>query len=73
MPIFNIIFNRAQKVLAYTFGYQLQPLRGAGMENEQITATQAKTRRRLRDEDEDDEQVTRGKGERDAYIDLAHY
>lgn len=64
MPIFNIIFNRAQKVLAYTFGFELRPLRAAGTENEQITATQAKARKRLRDDDDDDDdQPAQSRGE----------
>lgn len=38
---FPVIFNRAQKVLQYTFGYEMIELRMRGMDNEQLTQAPA--------------------------------
>lgn len=38
---FPVIFNRAQKVLQYTFGYEMIELRMRGMDNEQLTQAAA--------------------------------
>lgn len=32
-----MVFNRAQKVLRYTFGYEMVELRAKGIDNEQLT------------------------------------
>lgn len=34
---FPVVFNRAQKVLRYTFGYEMVELRAKGIDNEQLT------------------------------------
>lgn len=55
---FSIIFNRAQKVLRYTFGYEMVEVRARGTDNEQIRqAGQVQTER-----DEEDAE-TQAKGE----------
>lgn len=36
---FPVVFNRAQKVLRYTFGYEMVELRVKGIDNEQLTQT----------------------------------
>lgn len=59
MYAFPIIFNRAQKILRFTFGYELAEVRARGTDNEQIinAQTQAQT---LRGEGNDDGNLKKG-------------
>lgn len=50
---FPVVFNRAQKVLRYTFGYEMVELRVKGIDNEQIKLP-GQSQSRSKDKDDDD-------------------
>ena len=55
---FSIIFNRAQKVLRYTFGYEMVEVRARGTDNEQIRQAG-----QVQAEGDEDDAETQAKGE----------
>ncbi|UZJ52226.1 hypothetical protein CBS101457_001546 [Exobasidium rhododendri] len=57
---FPIIFNRAQKVLAFTFGYEMVELRARGTDNEQIASAVQSQRAQVEGEQDEDGQVRAG-------------
>lgn len=60
---FPVIFNRAQKILRDSFGYELVEIRARGVENDQILQTQHEQQSRSSPTKDGDEEGARAKGE----------